>query len=101
MEDKKDWLADLDANQLDLETTKDAMKMQQNYYEIEYLNYPRTVCAASHHVEIVGQQIVYKTFCHDPCGLSDVPPETSGCRALRGCTAMGGHDTCRVGPLLL
>jgi hypothetical protein len=100
--DKRDWLQTLDANELDLETAKNAMKIKKSYYEIEYLDYPRTVCASAQHIEIVlddqGQQkILYKTICHEHCGLNDVPPEMSHCNQLQRCWAMQNSNNCHVG----
>lgn len=68
---------DLDENKLDLEGAKEAMKIPQTYYEIERLNYPRTVCTAAQHTEVIvnihGQQeVLYKTICHSQCGVRDV-----------------------------
>jgi hypothetical protein len=103
--DKRDWLEALNANEMDLETAKDAMKITQSYYEIEHLKYPRTVCASPQHTEIVldeqGQQkILYKTICHSECGLNDVPPETSHCNQLKGCWVMRKTDNCHVSVLI-
>jgi hypothetical protein len=103
--DKRDYIRDLDANELDLEQAKNAMKITQSYYEIETLQYPRTVCASPLHTEIVqddqGQQkILYKTICHSQCGVKDVAPETSHCNKLKGCLAMGRTEHCKVSVLI-
>ncbi|PFX30532.1 uncharacterized protein LOC111323450 [Stylophora pistillata] len=62
--------------------------------EVEPLDYPMTVCAATACKRYVpvgksGQQnIVYEQVCHDHCNLSGVAIETTNNDQLHGCCAM-------------
>lgn len=96
----KDVKGQCQAFEKDIKDFQRELKFKGFELEIEPLDYPMTVCAASACKRYVpvgksGQQnIVYEQVCHDHCNLSGVPIETTNNDQLRDCWAMG-DGVCR------
>ncbi|XP_076266104.1 uncharacterized protein LOC143199869 isoform X2 [Rhynchophorus ferrugineus] len=67
---------------------------------VTHLNYPITVCTAVKCCEVykIGDrnEYHYKTQCHKPCNLQNVPREVIGTPELAYCAAMNGNPYCQV-----
>ena len=90
----KDVKDQCQAFEKDIKDFQKELKFKGFDLEIEPLNYPMTVCAASACKRYVpigksGQQnTVYEQVCHNRCNLSGVPIETTNNDQLHGCWAM-------------
>ncbi|PAV83024.1 hypothetical protein WR25_24982 [Diploscapter pachys] len=88
---KKDMITKLDARDIDL---KKHLMISQISFETKRLDYPRTVCTGTKCVDIQTlpnsntTMTIYKTICHDGCGLNGIVPETCPCQELQNCAAM-------------
>ena len=86
----------------DLAALKQKSQIQQIGIQVKQLDYPKTVCTGPECIETQKLpnteqlQTIYKQVCHEHCYLNNVDPEKFPEPALRGCTAMGGSDTCHV-----
>ncbi|KAK7959905.1 uncharacterized protein PG986_004759 [Apiospora aurea] len=67
--------------------------------DVERLREPRTVCKHPECVElkeVAGvKRPIYKSFCHDPCGLTDVEEEVMGHVQMMNCAAIDRSGYCR------
>ena len=97
----KDVKDQCQAFEKDIKDFQKELKFKGFDLEIEPLNYPMTVCAASACKRYVpigqsGQQnTVYEQVCHDHCYLPGIPIETTNNDQLHGCLAMTG-GVCRL-----
>lgn len=97
----KDVKGQCQAFEKDIKDFQKELKFKGFELELEPLDYPMTVCAASACKRYVpvgqsGQQnTVYEQVCHDHCNLSGVPIETTNNDQLHGCWAMTG-GVCRL-----
>ena len=97
----KDVKDQCQAFEKDIKDFQKELKFKGFDLEIEPLNYPMTVCAASACKRYVpigksGQQnTVYEQVCHYHCNLSGVPIETTNNDQLHNCCAMTKGE-CRV-----
>lgn len=78
---------------------KQKLNLQKMSLIAKPLGRPRTVCSNKACIKVqrdaaTGQQItIRKALCHDPCCLTDVPPDAIGTVQIRGCAAFRG-DKC-------
>ena len=97
----KDVKGQCQAFEKDIKDFQKELKFKGFELEIEPLDYPMTVCAASACKRYVpigqsGQQnTVYEQVCHDHCHLPGIPIETTNNDQLHGCWAMT-DGVCRL-----
>ena len=69
------------------------------------LDHPRTVCAHASCIEYQDDgtdpnkknlKVVYKTLCHDPCNIDNVPAEATGNWGLWWCSAFTWFSGCKI-----
>ncbi|OTA94947.1 hypothetical protein M434DRAFT_394164 [Hypoxylon sp. CO27-5] len=96
-EDKR---KELDDTQLSGDALRKRLQVEKVHFESFSLLKPRTVCKNSSCIEYQDngestniQVAIYKTICHDNCGLKNVTPDQQGHSNLYGCAAFDG-DMC-------
>ncbi|RMZ89771.1 hypothetical protein DV736_g3019, partial [Chaetothyriales sp. CBS 134916] len=72
---------------------KDKLNLQKLSLQAVNLGRPRTVCSNKsctqvQRDDVTGKEIILrKALCHNPCCLTDVPPDSVGTEKIRGCAA--------------
>lgn len=78
------------------------LNVKKQVLKLITLNQPRTVCANRKCIEFKNDgskegvlKTIYKTLCHNPCYLNNVPPEKVGTPEIMQCWAFSGKEHCR------
>lgn len=97
----EDEIRELETTRMTRSELEGKLHVQQKVLKAHQLDRPRTVCAHRNCIDFQndGQEgilrTIYKTKCHNPCYLENVPVEKAGTPELIRCWAFNGQGTCR------
>ena len=97
----EDEIRELKTTRMSRRELEDKLHVQKKILKAHQLDRPRTVCAHRDCIDFQndGQEgilkTIYKTTCHKPCSLQNVPVETVRTPELGHCWAFSGKETCR------
>ncbi|RVD82096.1 uncharacterized protein DFL_006532 [Arthrobotrys flagrans] len=100
----EDRTRDLSEKELDRGALEQKLLVEKIVLTASPLDMPRTVCGNTNCIEVADvhendrgvKKTIYKTFCHNPCYLQNVRPDTVNDPELRSCSAFGGTGSnCR------
>jgi GTPase SAR1 family protein len=98
-------LKELSSKRLQRDQLLEKLYVTKKSLETREVGEPRTVCTNSSCVEVrthvdgkEEEALIYKTICHNPCGLGrSVKRNVKGHPGLQNCSAMVNGDFCRCG----
>lgn len=97
----EDEIKELDTKKMTRVELEGKLHVQKKILKAHQLDRPRTVCTHRDCIDFQNDGLegilktIYKTKCHNPCYLENVPVETVGTPELIKCWAFNGQEHCR------